>query len=123
VSGQIQYGRIDDATSAETRAAARSAPESCHHRIAVRFGRRKTDQVGHLVMSTDWLKFQGRVDLQVSWGEIATVQQAGEDLIVALHDTPRVLRFCCAGPEEAARATVVGRHLAELAHADPVQAV
>jgi hypothetical protein len=74
-------------------------------------------------MSTDWLKFQGRVDLHVSWGEVASVQQAGDDLIVSLHETRRQLRFCCAGAEDAARATAVGRHLAELAHADPVQTV
>jgi hypothetical protein len=125
VSGQIQYGRADDATSPETRAITGPplAPEACHHRLAVRFGRRKTDQVGHLVMSTNWLQFQGRVDLHVSWAEIATVQQAGDDLIVSLHDTRRLLRFCCAGPGEAAHATAVGRQLAALAHADPVQTV
>src|SRR5687768_8622957 len=109
VSGQIQYGRAEGATSPETPVTALPpAPDACHHRAPVRFGRRRTDQVGHLLMSTDWLTFQGRVDLHVPWTDIATVQQAGDDLVVSLHDSRRLLRFCCAGPEDAARAAAVG---------------
>ena len=124
MSGQIQYGRAQEATSPETgRTGVPPASDACHHRASVRFGRRRTDQVGHLLLSTDWLTFQGRVDLHVSWTDIATVQQAGDDLIVSLHDSRRLLRFCCAGSEDAARAAAIGRHLADLAHVDPVQAV
>ena len=98
-------------------------PDDCHLSTPVRFGRRKTDQFGHLVLSTAWLTFQGRVDLSVSWAEVAEVQQAEDHVIVALHQTRRLLRFCCGGRDEAARAAVVARHLAAIAHADPFQTV
>jgi hypothetical protein len=104
-------------------AAVPAAPEACHFVTPVRFGRRKTDQVGHLVMSTSWLKFQGRVDLSVSWADVERVENSGVDVIVSLHDTRRLLRFCCAADEEAARGSTVARHLAAIAQSDPLQAV
>jgi hypothetical protein len=100
-----------------------TAPEECHFVTPVRFGRRKTDQAGHLVMTTSWLKFQGRVDLSVSWADVSGVQHEKDSVVVALHDTRRVLRFCCGGDDEAARGATVARHLAEIAHSDPYQRV
>ena len=119
MNGQIQYGRVDGSTSTPTRA----AMGECHYTTPVRFGRRKTDQVGHLRLTTGCLMFCGTIDLHVPWTEVAGVTHAGVDIVISLHDTRRVLRFCCEGEENAARAAVVASHLTELAHADPLEAV
>lgn len=85
--------------------------DRCHFFTPVRFGRRRGDQIGHLEMTSGWVKFHGALDLSVVWTEVATVERAGRDIIVALHDSRRVLRFSCHAPEEAARGAVVARHL------------
>lgn len=86
--------------------------EDCHFMSPVRFGRRKVDQFGHLLLTSNWLKFRGALDVSVSWGEVAEVQRAGRDLIVALQDSRRLLRFCCQDVQEAARAGIIAEHLA-----------
>jgi hypothetical protein len=116
VSGQIQYGSAVRATSVETPAA--PADDQCHFTTAVRFGRRKTDQVGHLVLTSGWLTFRGTVDLNVAWSEVAHVESSADQVIVSLHGTQRILRFCCCSSDEAHRGSVVAAHLAALAHAD-----
>jgi len=73
-------------------------------------------------MTTAWLKFQGTVDVSVSWGEIESVQHAGWDVIVFLHGTRRHLRFCCFGDEEALRGAAIARQLADV-QSDPFQTV
>jgi hypothetical protein len=98
-------------------------PDHCHFMTPVRFGRRRTDQVGHLAMTTTWLTFRGTVELSVSWAEISNVQHAGRDVIVSLQGTRRLLRFCCPGDEEAMRGAVIARHLTEIVHSDPFQTV
>lgn len=96
--------------------------DPCHLSMPVRFGRRRTDQVGHLVFTSAWLRFHGTVDFAVSWVEVATVAQDGRDLVVSLHGTRRTLRFCCQGEPEAVRARATALHLAALAQSDPLQA-
>jgi hypothetical protein len=132
VSAQIQYGPAHRSTSAETpppaitRAAETSGPASqdeCHFTTAIRFGRRKTDQVGHFTLTSLWLKFHGTVDLRIAWGEVARVEQAGAEIIVSLHGTRRTLRFCCSSDEEAARGAAIGAHLAGSARCDRFQSV
>jgi hypothetical protein len=94
--------------------------EPCHLATPVRFGRRRTDQVGHLVFTSSWLRFRGTVDFAVAWTEVAAVTQTARDLVVALHGTRRTLRFCCQSDQEAARARATAVHLAALAQSDPL---
>jgi hypothetical protein len=122
VSGQIQYGRADSATSLRTSPGGPEAgDEHRHFTTSVRFGRRKSDQVGHLVLTTAWLTFRGTVDLSVSWAEVSHVEAAGNEMIVSLHDTRRTLRFRCQTADDAQRGAVVGGHLAAIARSDPYQ--
>lgn len=86
--------------------------DRCHFVTPVRFGRRRGDQIGHLELTTGWVKFHGALDLSVVWTEVADVERDGHDIIVSLVDSRRVLRFCCHALEEAAHGAVVARHLA-----------
>jgi hypothetical protein len=86
----------------------------CHFVTPVRFGRRRSDQFGHLSLTSGWLKFRGTVDITVAWTEVAEVQRAGCDIIVSLHDSKRVLRFACNAIGEAARGGVLAHHLSAL---------
>ena len=116
MSGQIQYGPGQVATSVQT--PARPEEDQCHFATPVRFGRRRTDQVGHLMLTSSWLTFRGTVELSVAWGEVAHVESAADHLIVSLQGTTRTLRFCCYNADDAQRGAVVASHLAALAHAD-----
>lgn len=84
----------------------------CHFVCAVRFGRRRSDQFGHLVMTTGWLKFRGSLDVSVAWSEVVGVRRDGREIIVRLQDSRRVLRFSCHSYSEAARGGVLAEHLA-----------
>ena len=117
MSAQIQYGSGEALTSGQTLRTPH-ADDPCHFTVPVRFGRRKTDQVGHLILTSTWLKFCGRVDLHVAWGEVARVEQTGPHMMVFLHETRRVLCFCCQNDEGASRGAVVAMHLATLAQAE-----
>lgn len=95
--------------------------DACHFITPVRFGRRRSDQFGHLVLTSGWLKFRGALDVSVAWSEVASVQRAGREILVSLHDSKRVLRFSCQSLSEAAQAGVLAQHLAGAArprHAD-----
>jgi hypothetical protein len=85
--------------------------EQCHFAIPVRFGRRRGDQIGHVELTTSWLKFHGALDMSVVWSEVSSVERDGRDIIVSLLDSRRVLRFCCHSAEEAARGASVAQHL------------
>lgn len=86
--------------------------DRCHFVTPVRFGRRRGDQIGHLELTSGWVKFHGALDLSVVWTEVAGVERDGHDIIVSLVDSRRVLRFSCHALEEAAHGAVVARHLA-----------
>ena len=85
--------------------------EQCHFAVPVRFGRRRGDQIGHVELTSSWLKFHGALDMSVVWSEVASVERDGRDITVSLVDSRRVLRFCCHSAEEAARGTSVARQL------------
>ena len=85
--------------------------EHCHFATPVRFGRRRADQIGHVELTSSWLKFHGALDMSVVWSEVTLVERDGRDIIVSLADSQRVLRFCCHSAEEAARGASVARHL------------
>ncbi|HTM04988.1 MAG TPA: hypothetical protein VL173_15880 [Vicinamibacterales bacterium] len=92
--------------------------DMCHFRAAVRFGRRRSDQFGHLLLTSGWMKYRGTVEVSTAWSEVASVERAGIDVIVALQNSRRLLRFCFKDVEEAARAGVIAEHLALSARAD-----
>jgi len=99
--------------------------DQCHFVTPVRFGRRRSDQYGHVVLTSGWLKFRGTLDLSVTWSEIASVQRTGCEIIVSLQDSRRLLRFSCHSELEAARGAVIAQYLAQSARvhtADPVTA-
>ena len=87
------------------------AGEHCHFATPVRFGRRRADQIGHVELTSSWLKFHGALDMSVVWSEVAGVERDGRDILVSLMESRRVLRFCCHSAEEAARGTSVARYL------------
>jgi hypothetical protein len=87
------------------------AGERCHFAAPVRFGRRRGDQIGHVELTTSWLKFHGALEMSVVWSEVASIERDGRDILVSLLESRRVLRFCCHSAEEAARGASVARHL------------
>jgi len=87
----------------------------CHMATPVRFGRRRSDQFGHMLLTSGWLKFRGSVDMSVAWTEVADVQRAGREVIVSLQESNRVVRFTCHGMTEAARAGILAQYLANSA--------
>ena len=89
----------------------------------MRFGRRRVDQYGHVVLTSGWLKFRGTLDLSVTWSEIADVHRAAREIVVSLEDSRRLLRFSCHSELEAARGAVIAQYLAQSARlhtADPL---
>jgi len=90
----------------------------CHFRAPIRFGRRRADQFGHLLLTSGWVKYRGSIEVSTAWSEVASVGRAGTDVIMALQDSRRLLRFCFKDVEEAARAGVIAEHLASLARTD-----
>jgi hypothetical protein len=82
-----------------------------HFQAPVRLGRRRSDQLGELMMTPDQLTFRGPTELTVAWTQVANVQRAGADLIVTLADRDRSLRFSCDSVDHAARGGVIAEHL------------
>ena len=96
--------------------------DQCHFVTPVRFGRRRSDQYGHVLLTSGWLKFRGTLDLSVTWSEIADVQRSAREMVISLQDSRRLLRFSCHSEAEAARGVVIAQHLAQSARlhtADP----
>jgi len=89
--------------------------DECHFVTPVRFGRRRADQYGHMVLTSGWLKFRGTVDVSVTWGEVADVQRARREVVVSLRDSRRLLRFSCHSEPEAARGVLIAQHLTQSA--------
>ena len=93
--------------------------DECHFVSAVRFGRRRSDQFGHVVLTSGWLKFRGALDVSVAWSEVAGVGRDGREILISLQDSRRVLRFSCHSLAEAARGGVIAEHLARAAREEP----
>lgn len=90
--------------------------DDCHFVSAVRFGRRRSDHYGHLLLTSGWIKFRGALDSSVPWTDVADVQRSMRDIIVSLQDSRRVLRFACPSIDEAVRGTIIAQHLAAISH-------
>lgn len=95
--------------------------EWCHFVTAVRFGRRRADQIGHMELTSGWLKFHGALDVSIVWAEIAHVERLGRDILVSLVDSRRVLRFCCHTIGEAVRGAAVANYLVNAARTTEAQ--
>jgi hypothetical protein len=90
--------------------------DECHFSAPVRFGRRRADQFGHLLLTSGWLKFRGSFDLSVAWSEVARIERAGLELIAQLHDSRRMHRFALQTEAEAIQGGVLAQHLMRAAH-------
>jgi len=89
--------------------------DECHFVSPVRFGRRRADHYGHLVLTSGWLKYRGTVDFSVTWGEVADVQRVRREIVVSLRDSRRLLRFSCHSEAEAERGVLIAQHLTQSA--------
>lgn len=89
--------------------------DECHFVAPVRFGRRRADQYGHLVLTSGWLKFRGTIDVSVTWGEVAQVQRARREIVVSLRDSRRIFRFSCHSDGEAVCGVLIAEYLAQSA--------
>jgi hypothetical protein len=87
--------------------------DQCHFVTPVRFGRRRVDQYGHLLLTSGWLKFRGTLDLSVTWSEVGDVQRAAREIVVSLQDSRRLLRFSCHSAIEAGRGALIAQQLAQ----------
>lgn len=87
--------------------------ERSHFVTPVRFGRRRTDQCGHLELTSGRLRFHGALDVSVAWSEVASVERAGHEVVVSLTNSQKVVRFSCHAISEAVRGALVARHLAD----------
>ena len=96
--------------------------DQCHFATPVRFGRRRVDQYGHLLLTSGWLKFRGTLDLSVTWSEVADVQRVVREVVVSLQDSRRLLRFSCHSATEAARGALIAQQLAQSARVHTAEA-
>jgi hypothetical protein len=123
--GQLADGHVPIVTGVE----ALPAGDQCHFTCPVRFGRRRADQFGHLLLTSGWLRFRGALDLSVAWSEVAGVQRAAREIIITLHASNRALRFGCHTIDESTRGGVIAEYLTTVArrneeldrHAAPVR--
>lgn len=95
--------------------------DECHFVAPVRFGRRRADQYGHLVLTSGWLKFRGTIDVSVTWGEVAHVQRARREIVVSLRDSRRIFRFSCHSDGEAVCGVLIAEYLAQSAQQATVE--
>lgn len=108
MSGQKQYEPAGDLTSDRTR------PSDAVEFVAiVRFGRRKSDQFGHLELTESRLTFHGAVDVSIAWSEVARIEEGETEIVVHLRGSGRALRFLCQSADDARRgAAIAGRFAA-----------
>ena len=111
LAARLQRGELPRATAPDPLAPG----DECHFVTPVRFGRRRADQYGHMVLTSGWLKFRGTVDVSVAWSEVADVQRARREIVVSLQDSRRLLRFSCHSEAEAARGALIAQHLTQSA--------
>ena len=97
---------------------AASSGEPCRFHAPVRFGRRRADQFGHLLMTDSWLRFRGAVDVSIVWSEVDLVRREGHEIVVGLRESRRMLRFWCQSYSEAAVGEVIAQSMMRAARAD-----
>ncbi len=89
--------------------------DTCHFSSPARRGRRRADCDGHLLMTGNGLTFHGDSDVQLTWSDVARVERAGREIVVALQNSRRVFRFECPTLDVAARGSVIADHFAAIA--------
>ena len=114
MNGQIQYDPPSAVTPVPTPTIV-AGSDACHFLAPVRCGRRRTDQFGHLELTTERLRFHGPIDLNFPWSDVSGVARDGRDIIVSLKQHQRrMLRFSCYTIGEAAAGADVALRLAAL---------
>lgn len=92
--------------------------EMCHYTAPARFGRRKSDHFGHLLLTSAALMFRGSLDVRLPWAEVAAVRRDGCDLMITVRaNVHEGYRFCCQTMDEAVSAGVLADYLTQNAHA------
>ena len=92
--------------------------DECHFTAPVRFGRRRVDQYGHLVLTSGWLKFRGSLDVSVAWSEVGGVERAGTDLSGSRTARRRMRRCSTPAAAAAVRGGVIAQHLVRASRPD-----
>jgi hypothetical protein len=87
------------------------AGDVCHYLMPVRFGRRRADQFGHLLLTAACLRFRGAIDVSIAWSEVADISRLEHEIVVSLHQSRRELRFWCTTTNEAESGHAIGSHL------------
>jgi hypothetical protein len=98
-------------------ASAIAPDDTCRFAAPARFGRRRADQLGQVLLTDGWLKFRGMLDVSVAWSEVSHVERAGDEIILMLANSRRMLRFSFRTPGDAACAGVLAQYLAAGARA------
>lgn len=111
MDAQFPYGPAQPATSDETPACPTASAGEPAFACAVRFGRRKSDPFGHLVLTAAAVHFHGGQDLEVPWRQVAGVAHIHASVVISLHHTRRTLHFCCRDAAEAARGATIAQQL------------
>ena len=83
----------------------------CHFVAPVRFGRRRADQFGYLLLTADWLRFRGALDVSVTWSKVSAVCRADREIVVTLQQSRRLLRFWCHSDAEAVQGAFIADSL------------
>ena len=130
MNGHIQYGLFRAMTSPVTPGPANLDLADdialdhhvCQFSTPIRFGRRRTDQFGHLELTRDWLRFRSVLDVSVAWSEVERVNRRGREVEIALADSTRLLRFWCPCLNDPARAAVLAEHFAGVARGRSITA-
>ena len=96
-----------------------AAGDVCHYFSPVRFGRRRADQFGHLLLTTGWVRFRGAMDVSIAWSEVTHIDRLDHEIVVSLNRSRRQFRFWCNSIGEAEEGVLIGDRLRMAALADP----
>ena len=95
-----------------------AAGDVCHYQAPVRFGRRRADQFGYLLLTAGWVRFRGAMDVSIAWSEVTCIDHFDHEIVVSLQRSRRQFRFWCDSLAEAEAGAIIGDHLRLAALAD-----
>ena len=108
MNAQIQYGLPLPLTSIPSP----PTSEVACFTAPVRCGRRRHDEVGHLELTNHRLRFHGTFDVNIAWGDIASIDRTDREMVVSLRERRRQFRFCFHTSDEARKGTELAGQLA-----------